>query len=143
MAAVRLGIPLRLFWRLHRAFMRLSGGRFGRIGALPVLLLTTHGRRTGQPRDVALNYIRDDNSYVVVGSFVGEDRHPAWWKNLEADPVAWVRVDGKRIRVRARECLGAKRELLWERIVARDNAYAEYQRRTSRRLPVVVLEPVP
>ena len=142
MPAARLGTRLRLFWRIHRAFMRLTGGRFGRVGALPALLLRTKGRTSGLPRDVALNYIRDDNNYVVIGSYVGADRNPEWFKNLKAFPEAEVLVDGKRIRVRTRECLGAKRQLLWERIVERDPAYAEYQKRTARQIPVVELDPV-
>lgn len=142
MPAATLGPSLRLFWRLHRAFVRLTGGRFGRVGPLPVLLLTTRGRKSGEPRAVALNYIRDDDTFVVIGSNVGEDRDPGWWKNLKANPVAEILVDGKRIRVRARVCEGAKRQLLWDRIVALDPAYEEYQRRTDRRIPVVALERV-
>jgi F420H(2)-dependent quinone reductase len=142
MPAARLGTSLRLFWRIHRAFVRLTGGRFARVGALPVLLLSTRGRKSGVRRDVALNYIRDDDAFVVIGSYVGEDRDPAWWLNLKAHPDAEVLVDGKRFRVRARLCDGAKRQLLWDRIVARDRAYEEYQRRTKRRLPVVALEPI-
>jgi deazaflavin-dependent oxidoreductase (nitroreductase family) len=142
MPAARLGTPLRFFWRIHRAFLRLTGGRLGRIGALPVLLLVTRGRKTGEWRNVALNYIRDDEAYVVVGSYVGEDRDPSWWLNLKAHPEAEVVVGGRRIRVRAQLCDGAKRELLWERIVERDRAYEEYQARTKRRIPVVALEPI-
>ena len=142
MPAAQLGTQLRLFWRIHRVFVRLTGGRFGRVGPLPVLLLVTRGRKSGERRDVALNYIRDDDAYVVIGSYVGEDRDPAWWLNLKAHPEAEVIAGGRRVRVRARLCNGAKRELLWDRIVARDPAYAEYQARTKRRLPVVALEPV-
>ena len=142
MPTVRTGTPLRLFWKVHRAFMRARGGRFGRVGAMDALLLTTKGRRSGERRDVTLNYIRDGDSYVVVASYAGEDRDPAWWKNLKAHPEAEVTLDGRRARVRARECDGARRQLLWTRIVQKDPAYEEYQRRTKRRLPVVVLDPV-
>ena len=142
MAAVRLGTPVRIFWRLHRALLRATGGRFGHIGALPSLLLTTKGHRSGAPRDVALNYLRDDASYVVFASYAGEDRDPAWWKNLQAHPEAEIRVDGKRLRVRARECSGARRELLWERVIERAPPYREYQERTKRRIPVIVLDPI-
>ena len=140
--AVRIGAPLRLFWRIHRAFMRVTGGRFGRVGAMPALLLTTRGRKSGEKRDVALNYVRDDGSFVVVASYAGEDRDPAWWKNLRTHPEAEVTADGKRFKVRSRESDGARREQLWSRIVHIDPAYAEYQRRTKRRLAVVVLDPI-
>ena len=66
MPAARMGAPLRVFWRIHRAFMRLTGGRFGRVGTMDALLLTTRGRKSGDRRDVALNYLRDGDSYVVV-----------------------------------------------------------------------------
>lgn len=142
MPAVRLNASLRFFWRLHRVFMRLSGGRFGKVGPMDALLLTTTGRKSGERRDVALNYFSDGDSYIVVASYAGEDRDPAWWRNLKANPDAELRVGGRRIRVRAREADGAERERLWTRLVATDPAYAEYQERTKRRLPVVVLEPV-
>ena len=151
MPAVRLGAPLRLFWRAHRLFMRATGARFGLFNVLvgryflsgmPVLLLTTRGHRSGVRRDVALSYFRSDGDYVVIGSYVGEDRDPAWWKNLRAHPDATIAVDGRTLRVRAREAEGARRELLWAEVVRRNAAYAEYQRRTTRRIPVVILEPL-
>jgi F420H(2)-dependent quinone reductase len=139
--AIRVGTPVRIFWRIHRAFMRVSGGRFGRTGTMPALLLTTRGRKTGASRDVTLNYLRDGSSFVVIGSYGGEDRDPAWWQNLKANAQGGVLLDGKRTPVRAREADGAERETLWNRIVAADPTYVEYQQRTKRRLPVVVLEP--
>jgi deazaflavin-dependent oxidoreductase (nitroreductase family) len=122
--------------------MRLSGGRFGKVGPMEALLLTTKGRKSGERRDVALNYLRDGDSYIVVASYAGEDRDPAWWRNLKANPDAELRVGGRRIWVRAREAEGPERERLWARMVATDPAYAEYQGRTKRRLAVVVLEPI-
>ena len=141
MPAVRMSPSLRLFWRIHRAFMRLTAGRFGKVGPMDALLLTTTGRKTGERRDVALNSASDGESYIVVASYVGEDRDPAWWKNLQADPMAEIRIGGRRLEVRARAADGAERDRLWARLVASDPAYAEYQRRTKRRLPVVMLEP--
>ena len=142
MPAARMSRSLRVFWRVHRAFMRLSGGRFGQVGPLEALLLTTTGRKTGERRDVALYYMAADDSYIVVASNVGQDRDPAWWRNLKANPDAEIRVGGKRVRVRAREADGADRERLWTRVVEKDPAYAEYKERTTRRLPVVVLQPI-
>ena len=142
MPAARMGPTLRVFWRMHRAFMRLTGGRFGRVGAMDALLLTTKGRKSGERRDVALNYLRDGDVYVVVASYAGEDRDPAWWRNLEADPAAEVTAGGKHVKVRAREAEGAERERLWAGFVEKDPAYAEYRQRTKRRLPVVVLQPI-
>ena len=77
MPAARMSRSLRVFWRIHRAFMRLTGGRFGRVGAMDALLLTTKGRKSGERRDVALNYLPNGDAYVVVASYAGEDRDPA------------------------------------------------------------------
>lgn len=85
---------------------------------------------------------RSGSSFVVVASYAGEDRDPAWWKNLRTHPEAEVTADGKRFKVRSRESDGARREQLWSRIVQLDPAYAEYQRRTKRRLAVVVLDAI-
>jgi deazaflavin-dependent oxidoreductase (nitroreductase family) len=143
MAAARLSWRLRLAWRLHRWLYRLSGGRIGTtINGMPALMLTTRGRRSGDQRMVALQYMAIGPASVVIASFVGEDRQPAWLLNLRADPVATIRQGRREERVRAREADGEERESLWQRIVAIDPAFAEYQRRTSRRIPVVVLEPM-
>ena len=122
--------------------MRLTGGRFGRIGPMDALLLTTKGRKSGEQRAVALNYLLDGDAYIVVASYAGEDRDPAWWNNLKAQPEAEVAVGGRRLKVRARESEGAERARLWREITRKDPAYAEYQLRTKRRLPVIALEPV-
>ena len=143
MSAVRLTPLLRLAWWIHRWLLRLSGGRIAASNNdMPVLLLTTRGRRSGEERNVALQFLHDGDSYVVIGSFAGEDRHPSWWLNLEAAPDANVMVRGRRQRIRAREALGEERDRLWQRVVEADPAYAEYEQRTARRIPVVILEPV-
>jgi F420H(2)-dependent quinone reductase len=141
--AARRGPALTLFWRAHRAIFRATRGRLGsRFGTMPVLLLTSRGHKSGESRDVTLHFLRDDGSYVVIASFAGADRDPAWWRNLRAHPEAEVMVDGRRLEVRASEAEGARRELLWARIVEADRAYEDYQRRTARRIAVVLLEPI-
>ena len=142
MAAVRVSGALKLAWRIHRWLFRVSGGRIGSSSnGFPVLELTTRGRRSGEPRRVALQYLPHGDAWAVIASFAGEDRHPAWWLNLVAEPAAAsVMVGGRSVDVRAREAEGAERQALWERFVEVDAAYDEYQRRTSRRLPVVVLD---
>lgn len=142
MPAVRVGPALLLFWRLHRAVYRLSGGRLlSRLGPFGILLLTTIGRRTGRPVRVTLSYVEDDGNPVVIASYAGEDRHPGWYLNLRAHPDAEIMRGGETTRVRARTTIGEERDRLWTRFVALDSSYAEYQRRTARRLPVVVFEP--
>jgi deazaflavin-dependent oxidoreductase (nitroreductase family) len=133
---------MELFWRVHPLVYRATGGRSGgKVMGMPVLLLTTVGRRTGQPRTRALMYLARGDAAVVIASFAGEPRHPDWWMNLKKNPHAEVERGGRRTRVVAREADGAERESLWREIVATEASYAEYQRRTTRRIPVVVLEP--
>jgi deazaflavin-dependent oxidoreductase (nitroreductase family) len=140
--AVRRSFLVELFWRFHRAVYRASGGRVGgRLGRLPVLLLTTRGRRSGVRRTVALTYLRMGAAYIVVASNAGDPSHPAWWLNLMARPEATVQVGPDEIAVAAREATGEEREGLWERIVGAEPSYQRYQERTSRRIPVVILEP--
>jgi deazaflavin-dependent oxidoreductase (nitroreductase family) len=108
---------------------------------LPVLLLTAIGRKTGRERATALMYLPRGNDFVVIASYLGEPRHPSWWLNLEAQPEAQVQVGSQSTPVRAREAQGDEREELWRAVVQKSPDYDEYQSRTTRRIPVVVLEP--
>jgi deazaflavin-dependent oxidoreductase (nitroreductase family) len=141
MAEERVPLLLRLGWRAHRWLYRMSGGRLGRrMNGFPVLLLETRGRRSGELRRAALQYLDDGASRVVIGSRAGDTRHPNWWLNLVADPVATIRIGSRIQRVRARETLGAERDRLWRRFAEIYPRYDEYERNTQRRIPVVVLE---
>ena len=89
MAAVRLSRTLEVAWFVHRWLYRLSGGRIGRrINGFEVLLLTTRGRRSGELRRVALQSLEHGEGWAVIASYAGEDRHPSWWLNLRAEPMA-------------------------------------------------------
>lgn len=88
---------------------------------------------------MSLNYLTDAGRLIVVASYAGEDRHPAWWLNLLADPRAEVQVGTDRYPVMARELDGPERDRLWLQVVATDPSYQEYERRTTRRIPVVAL----
>jgi deazaflavin-dependent oxidoreductase (nitroreductase family) len=139
--AVTRNAVVELFWRVHPMLYRWSGGRIGgAIGGMPVLLLTTTGRKSGAPRTTALTYLPRGDDFVVIASVLGEPRHPAWWLNLAAKPDATVQVGGTRHAVRARQAEGEEREALWRAVVAKTPDYDEYKARTSRRIPVVVLE---
>ena len=142
MPAARRNLLLKLFWRFHRSLYRASGGRLGaKVRGKQVLLLITTGRKSGQPRSSTLYTFPDRGNYVVIASNAGHPSHPAWYLNLRADPNAIVHVDGRKFRVAAREAEGEERERLWAQIIEWDPDYAEYQQRTDRLIPVVVLEP--
>ena len=128
--------------RVHRTIVRASGGRvLGRVVGMPVLLLTTTGRRTGKQRTVPLTYLRDGGDLAVVGSFGGSDRAPAWWLNLEHDPRAIVQVDRVAVAVNARTADAEERARLWPTVIGTYQGYARYQTRTRRQIPIALLTP--
>jgi F420H(2)-dependent quinone reductase len=126
--------------RSHRAVYRLSGGRLlGRVAGMPVLLLTTAGRRSGKARTTPLTYFESGADLAVVASNGGEDRPPAWWVNLQAEPGAQITVGRKSFPVRAREATPEEHARLWPVITRINPGYAGYARRTTRPIPVVIL----
>ncbi|BCJ37762.1 hypothetical protein Athai_52650 [Actinocatenispora thailandica] len=127
---------------LHRRIFRATRGRvLGRAMGMPVAELVTVGRRTGRERGTMLAVpVLDADRVVLVASFGGDDRNPAWFLNLRTNPSARVTVAGSTRRVTARTATGAERAELWSRIVERYAGYARYQQRTERELPIVVLE---
>ena len=133
-------LTLRVLGGLHNVVYRATGGKVsGRVGKAPVLLLTVRGRKTGKRRTTPLLYGRSGDDLVVIASVGGAPKHPAWYLNLQGQE-ADVQVGRERRRVRAREAEGEEREQLWAEMVAIYAPYASYQQKTSRRIPVVVLE---
>jgi deazaflavin-dependent oxidoreductase (nitroreductase family) len=145
MAAAKRGPVVDLFWKLHPWIYRISGGRLlGRLVGMKVLLLTTTGARSGVSRTTALTYFEPpgQDAYVVIGSFLGEPRDPGWVHNLRAHPDALIQVGSRAIRVRAREGRGEERAQLWKQLISINGEYAQYEGRTDRVIPVVVLSPL-
>ncbi len=122
---------------------RLSGGKIGGRfprGA-PVFLLTTIGRKSGEPRTAPLLYLRDEDRFVVVASKGGMSRHPVWYLNLEANPDVEVELGRERIKMSARRASDEEKARLWSKLVAMYRNYDDYQARTDRDIPVVILSP--
>ena len=136
-------VVVRAMSALNIWLYRLSGGRIaGRFpGGAPILLLTTKGRRSGQPRVAPLLYLRDGERLVVVASKGGMSQHPTWYLNLREHPDVEVETGSQRQKMRARTADDAERAALWPRLVAIYGSYADYQARTERKIPVVILEP--
>ena len=131
----------RAFIGAHLAVYRATRGRIGgRMGGMRVLLLTTTGRKSGQPRTVPLVYFEDGDRLVIIGSKGGDPSDPLWWANLQKTPQASVQIGPKLQRVRARLASGEERARLWPRIKRENSAYAGYEKKTSREIPVVLLE---
>src|SRR3954464_10266223 len=136
------GVRMPLFGQEHVDRYRETDGEEGHDWqGTTVLILTTKGRKSGEPRPTPLIYQRHDDKYVVVASKGGADEPPAWYLNLEANPEVEVQVKSDRFTARARTADAGEKPELWKTMTATWPAYDEYQRKTDREIPVVVLEP--
>jgi deazaflavin-dependent oxidoreductase (nitroreductase family) len=141
------GVAGRLLFRalvkVHVALYRASGGRLGgRVGnGVPVLLLTTTGRKTGKRRTTPLLYVEEGDRYVVVASVGGAPSHPAWYLNLRSNPAATMQVGGRKLAVTAETAGLEERARLWLRLTQMWPQYDDYQAKTRREIPVVILAP--
>ena len=127
----------------HPTLLKLTGGRVGRsLVGMPVVLLETVGRKSGEPRVVPLTApVVDGDTVVLVASYGGDSRHPAWYHNLTAQPDVAITMNGERREMRARTATAEEKADLWPRIVKAYRGYAGYQKRTERDIPVVLLTP--
>ena len=122
------------------SFYRLSRGRIGgRLWNAPVLLLTTIGRKTGKKRTTPLLYLGDGERIIIVASNAGRDKEPSWWTNLRRDPHAEVRIRGDKRKIIARKAAEEEKNDLWPLLTKMYPAYSDYQTRTKREIPVVIL----
>lgn len=129
---------------VHRVMLTLSAGKAGwRAANMPVLKLTTIGRKSGEPRTVMLTSpLQEGTTIVVVASRGGDDTHPAWFLNLRDNPAVDVVYQGQPSqRMHARAADAAERERLWPLVIADHKNYADYQSKTQREIPLVLLEP--
>ena len=135
---------LRIMGGLHHSIFKLTGGRIGSsIVGMPVVVLTTTGRKSGQPRTTMLTApVEEDDKLVLVASKGGDDRHPLWYLNLKANPEVEVVVHRRKKRMLARVATAEEKSELWPRVTRKYRGYAGYQRKTSRDIPVVILEPL-
>jgi deazaflavin-dependent oxidoreductase (nitroreductase family) len=134
-------LRVRILSAVHRWLYSLSGGRLGgRIAGMPVLLLTTTGRRTGKRRTVPLTYFEEDGAIVLVASYGGRPYNPAWFQNLMAAGDGEVTIGRNTRRLHARRATQSEQGRLWPRIVATYRGYEAYQARTSREIPLALLE---
>jgi deazaflavin-dependent oxidoreductase (nitroreductase family) len=132
---------LRLVGKLNAPIYRLSGGRVGgKLGKAPILLLTTTGRKSGQPRTAPVLYLADGDRFVVINTNAGNAKTPAWSLNLRADPEAEVEVGRNQVKVRARIAEGEEREDLWRRHMQQYEGWDYYESKLDREPTVFVLE---
>ena len=120
---------------------RANGGNVASFARQPLLLLTHRGAKTGTRRTNPLAYFRDGDDYVIVASKGGADTNPDWYHNLLAEPSGTIEVGTDEIEVTARSVDGEERDRLWTMITAANPAFAEYEQKTTRTIPVIVLSP--
>lgn len=128
---------------LHRSLFTLTQGRVGgRVAGMPVVVLVTTGRKSGRPRETMLTSpVQEGDSLVLVASYGGDPKHPAWFLNLQANPDVEVVRGGSRQPMRARVATAEEKERLWPQVTAAYRGYAQYQTRTSRDIPLAILSP--
>lgn len=122
-----------------KQYVESDGAKGHRFHGAPTLLLTTTGRKSGLLRRTALIYGRDGDDYVIVASLGGSPKHPLWYLNLVDDPKVGVQVEADRFDAVARTATAEEKARLWPRMVEVWPAYADYQKKTSREIPVVIL----
>lgn len=130
---------------LHRTLLKVTAGKKGwDAGNMPVLKLTTIGRKSGEPRMVMLTSpVQQNNSIVIVASRGGDDQHPAWLLNLRDNPIVEVQTkDLAKHKRTARIASAQERAALWPVIIEKYKGYAGYQGKTTREIPLVLLDPI-
>jgi deazaflavin-dependent oxidoreductase (nitroreductase family) len=142
MAGSSANALLKGFSQAHVRLYHLTGGKFGgRFKKAPVLLLETTGRKSGKQRTTPLLYLADGERLVVVASAGGAPKHPAWYLNLQASPDVAAQVGRDEKQMRARDATPEEHDRYWPKIVEMYDGYEDYQKKTTRKIPLVVLEP--
>lgn len=136
---------IKVMSRFNTGLYRRTGGRVGAKlpGGVPVCLLTTTGRKSGEPRTMPLIYLRQGDDVVVVASKGGFSAHPQWYRNLLADPDVTVEIKRVRTPMVARVAEPDEKSALWPKLVGMYPSYDDYQARTERDIPVVICSPRP
>lgn len=130
---------VRTLTRINVLLYRWSGGRLANAAeGCPVCLVTMTGRKSGKRKTIALMYVPVVDKVLLVASLGGSPRNPAWYYNLKSDPEVTIQFGRRRRRMMARETSGSERDALWPQAVAHYPSYADYQRRTTRQIPVFI-----
>jgi deazaflavin-dependent oxidoreductase (nitroreductase family) len=133
----------RLISGSHEQLFKATSGRIGgNVAGMPALILATTGRKSGKVRKTMLTTpIQDGDAIVIVASYGGDNRHPAWYLNLRDNPDVEVTMRGTTRKMRARVASSEEKARLWPRVTEKYRGYAAYQKRTDRDIPLIILEP--
>jgi len=138
-----MNIMAKLFIGFHVWMYRLTDGKLGgRIGKFDVLILTTKGRKSGKILSAPLGYFERDGGYIIVASNNGNDKQPSWYYNIKGNPAdVTIQVKDKKMKVKPEVILGEARRPLYDWIVSLASNYGEYEKMTTREIPLVFLKP--
>jgi deazaflavin-dependent oxidoreductase (nitroreductase family) len=134
---------IKWFMGINAFLIRLTNGRIGgKLGTQTILLLETTGRKSGQPRLIPIAYFLHEGQYLIVASNWGKEKQAAWYLNLKKSPHAMLTVNGKKLPVESHEAEGDEYTRLWKFATERHPPYLDYQKMTSRKIPVMVFQPI-
>jgi deazaflavin-dependent oxidoreductase (nitroreductase family) len=133
---------MKIFTSLHAFFYRLTGGKIGStMGSTKVLLISTRGRKSGKTRTNPVNYFERDGGYLIVASNAGRPYHPRWYLNLKANPQVTVQIKDMIFPAIAEILTSDQRPSAWKAVIEAAPAFAGYESRTSREIPLILLKP--
>jgi deazaflavin-dependent oxidoreductase (nitroreductase family) len=134
-------IFIKWFMAFNKFLLTISKGQLGsKLGKQDILILHTIGRKSGVDRGIPIAYFNQDNRYLIVASNWGQEQQASWYLNLQKEPHARLEVKGKTIPVTAREALGEEYGQLWKFVTTSHPPYLDYQKQTSRRIPIMIFE---
>jgi F420H(2)-dependent quinone reductase len=141
--SARSGVIIKWMSRINTWLYKRTNGKLGGkfLQGAPVALLTTTGRKTGQPRVSPLLYMRDGDRVIVVASHGGREKNPMWYLNLKANPQVSVQIKDEVLQLRARDASDEERAKYWPQLVKMYSSYEDYQSWTERTIPIVICEP--
>ena len=136
-------ILIKWFMKVNAFLIRISKGRIGsQLGTQSVLILHTVGRKSGLLRSIPIAYFFHEGKYLIVESNWGKDQHADWYFNLQSNPQASIEVKGREIKVKASFVEGEEYTHLWEYVTKKHPPYLEYQKMTTRKIPIAVFQPI-
>lgn len=134
---------IKLFMDINAFLIRLTNGRLGgKLGTQTILLLETIGRKSGQPRLIPIAYFFHEGIYLIVESNWGKDHHADWYLNLQKNPHATLTINGRKIPVESHNAQGDEYARLWKFVTGRHPPYLNYQKMTTRQIPIVIFQSI-
>jgi len=136
-------LSAKVVFGLHKQLFVSTKGRIGgKAFGMPVLMLSTIGRKSGKVRTTMLTSpVQDGEDVIIIASYGGDNRHPTWFLNLRDNPEVEITMQGRTRKMKAHVATAEEKEALWPRVTGKYRGYASYQTRTDRDIPVVILSP--